>query len=175
MAGEGEPLLLIPGLDGSAAFWDPLVPLLAPRFTIILMDHRGTGRSERPQQSYSVELLARDAIDVLDHFGIASTHIVGHSTGGAIAQVLAIEQASRVRHMVLSGSWASPDPQFRLLFEARLAILNAAGPQALRSHGLFSSPARRPGSRINFAEVEAAIARANDDFSPVAVAPNGSA
>lgn len=169
MAGDGEPLLLIPGLNGSAAFWDPLVPLLAPHFTIILMDHRGTGRSERPQQSYSVELLARDAIDVLDHFGIASTHIVGHSTGGAIAQVLAIEQASRVRHMVLSGSWASPDPQFRLLFEARLAILNAAGPQAHAAMGYFLA-CPPVWIRDHLPEVEAAIARANDDVAPLAVA-----
>ena len=55
------------------------------------MDHRGTGQSERPEQPYSVELLARDAVDVLDHFKIPSAHIVGHSTGGAIAQVLAID------------------------------------------------------------------------------------
>ena len=169
MAGDGEPLFLIPGLNGSAAFWDPLVPLLAPRFTIILMDHRGTGRSARPEQTYSVELLARDAIDVLDHFGIPSTHIIGHSTGGAIAQVMAIEQANRVGYMVLSGSWGSPDPQFRLLFEARLAILNAAGPQAHAAMGYYLAcpPA---WIRDHFADVEAAIARANDDVAPLAVA-----
>ena len=109
MAGEGEALFLIPGLGGSAAFWDEIAPALAQRFKVIVMDHRGAGRSERPEQSYSVELLARDAVDVLDHFQIARAHIVGHSTGGAIAQVLAIDYPDRVNRIVLSGSWAKPD------------------------------------------------------------------
>src|SRR5882757_8604983 len=113
VAGEGDALFLIPGLGGLANFWNALVPLLQRRFKIVLMDHRGTGRSDRPEQSYSVELLARDAVDVLDHFGISRAHIVGHSTGGAIAQVLAIDHASRVDRLVLSGSWDQPDAAFR--------------------------------------------------------------
>lgn len=169
VTGEGEPLFLIPGLTGSAAFWNTIVPLLERRFKVIQMDHRGAGRSERPEQSYSVELLARDAADVLDHFEIAAAHIVGHSTGGAIAQVLAIDHANRVKRMVLSGSWGAQDPQFRLLFGTRLAILNKAGPQAHAAMGYFLAcpPA---WIRENLSDIQAAIERGKEDFAPIAVA-----
>ncbi|MBZ0146120.1 MAG: alpha/beta hydrolase [Pseudorhodoplanes sp.] len=168
VTGEGEPLFLIPGLGGSSTFWAAIVPLLQSRFKVILMDHRGTGKSDRPEQPYSVELLARDAVDVLDHFNIPSAHIVGHSTGGAIAQVLAIDHASRVKSIVLSGSWAKPDPQFTLLFESRLAILKDAGAQAYAATGFFLA-CPPEWIRENFADIKAAIERAEEDFAPVDV------
>jgi len=169
VTGEGEPLFLIPGLGGSSAFWAAVVPLLQQRFKVILMDHRGTGKSDRPEQSYSVELLARDAVDVLDHFKIRSAHIVGHSTGGAIAQVLGIDHGARVKSLVLSGSWGKPDEQFRLLFETRLAILTNAGPQAHAAMGFFLA-CPPEWIRDNLADVQVAIERGQEDFTPAAVA-----
>lgn len=168
VAGEGEALFLIAGLSGSAVFWDEIAPALARRFKVVLMDHRGTGRSERPQQSYSVELIARDAIDVLDHFQIPRAHIVGHSTGGAIAQVLAIDYPDRVNRMVLSGSWAKADDYFRILFESRLAILEGAGPEAYVASGRFLS---LPPDWIkdHIPDLRAAMASAQADLEPVAV------
>ena len=43
--GEGEPLLLVSGLSGTAAFWTTLLPAFAGRYRVVLHDHRGTGRS----------------------------------------------------------------------------------------------------------------------------------
>lgn len=111
VVGDGEPIFLIAGLGGSSAFWSSIVPLLQPRYKVILMDHRGTGQSDRPEQTYSIEQLAQDAVDVLDHFRIPAAHVVGHSTGGAITQVLAIEHASRVGRIVLGGAWGARDEQ----------------------------------------------------------------
>lgn len=168
VAGDGEPLFLIAGLGGSATFWDSIAPLLTSRFTVIQMDHRGCGRSDRPLQDYSIELLARDAVDVLDHFDIPAAHIVGHSTGGTIAQVMAIDHGARVKSIVPSGSWARPDPYFTLLFETRLAILQKAGAQAYAATGMFLAC---PPAWIcdNFAVMKAAVDGADAYFSPVEV------
>jgi aminoacrylate hydrolase len=168
VSGEGEPLFLIAGLGGSTTFWDSIVPLLERRFKVIQMDHRGCGRSDRPQQDYSVELLARDAVDVLDHFKIPAAHIIGHSTGGTIAQVMALDCVTRVKSIVPSGSWAAPDPQFTLLFETRLAILQKAGAQAYAATGMFLAcpPA---WIRDNFAVTKAAVDGADEYFAPVEV------
>jgi len=54
-------------------------------------------------------------------------HFVGHSTGGAIGQILAIEAPERLRTLVLSSSWTRADPFFRWCFEVRKELLLKSG------------------------------------------------
>jgi len=66
---------------------------------------------------------------------------VGHSTGGAIGQVLALEQRRRLRSLVLSATWGGPDPYFRRLFETRKETLLTQGIEAyLRASVLLLAP-----------------------------------
>ena len=127
--GEGRPLLLVAGLGGRASFWDEALPWLAPGRRLILPDHRGAGGSGRPPGLYRIGRLVRDCLHILDAVAPGRVDIVGHSTGGVIAQGIAHEAPERVRRLVLSGSWARPDAQFRLAFATRLAVLRKAGPQ----------------------------------------------
>ncbi|WP_169833513.1 alpha/beta fold hydrolase [Methylobrevis pamukkalensis] len=146
--GDGPALVLAAGLGGSAAFWDPLVPRLASRFRLIRFDHRGVGRSDRPATGHSIARLSADVTDILDALGIDRADFVGHSTGGAIGQELALTAPDRLRRLVLSGTWARADARFRLLFETRIAVLEALGPRAhqglalLLGSGADWSPAR---------------------------------
>ncbi len=128
--GEGPPLVLIAGLGGSATFWNAHRSILRDHHRLILFDHRGTGRSERPEQRYSIEGLAKDVIAVLDHFGVERAHVVGHSTGGAIGQALALDAAERVGKLVLSGTWDKADYRFRTLFDVRVKVLEQMGASA---------------------------------------------
>ncbi len=124
-SGSGPAVVLIPGLGGDGRFWAGVVARLAERFDLIVVDHRGAGRSARPAGPYSIDLIARDMLSVLDAEGCAAAHLVGHSTGGAIVQSLALDAPERVRSLVISGSWDRPDARFRALFEARAALLDA--------------------------------------------------
>ncbi len=133
--GEGPPLLLISGLGGKADFWNPLNRLLEQKFRLISFDHRGTGASGYPADGYTIERMAADALNVLDALGIPTIDVIGHSTGGAIAQTLAIDTPSRVQRLIISGSWARTDYRFRLLFELRLSVLRQAGPAAYTALG----------------------------------------
>jgi aminoacrylate hydrolase len=99
--GSGPLLYLISGLGGSARFWEPNLAALMRDYTVVLHDQRGTDRSERPETEYSVELLADDVLALMDHLGHASACFIGHSTGGAICQVLATKTPQRVQAMVL--------------------------------------------------------------------------
>jgi len=124
--GSGPPLLLVAGLGGVGSYWNAQIPAFSKRYTVILHDHRGTGRSGRPDQ-YSVELMAQDLVALMDDLGIESAHFVGHSTGGAIGQVIAIEHPARLASMVQYAAWTKADALFRWSFEVRKTLLSAAG------------------------------------------------
>jgi aminoacrylate hydrolase len=127
--GSGPPLLLVSGLGGAAGYWRTQREAFAKHFTVILHDHRGTGRSGRPAK-YSVDLMAGDLIGLMDHLGIVQAHFVGHSTGGAIGQVIAIEHPQRLASMVQYASWTTADDHFRWCFDVRKALLLSAGVRA---------------------------------------------
>lgn len=141
LAGSGPPLLLVPGLGGLAEFWNPVLPALAERFTVILHDHRGCGRSSQERIDFSIGQMAGDVLALLDHLGLEKAHLVGHSTGGAVGQTIALDHPGRLDRLVLSGTWAAPDAYFESLFATRSAILRAGGPALyLQSSALMLYP-----------------------------------
>ncbi len=129
-SGEGEPVLLVPGLGGRAAFWGQVSGRLAQHFRVVLHDHRGAGKSTRAKMIYSVPQMADDVLRLMDGLGIERAHLVGHSTGGAVGQQIALDHPDRLRKLVISGSWAGPDPLFLQLFKTRQEILQKCGPEA---------------------------------------------
>jgi aminoacrylate hydrolase len=128
--GEGPPLFLVPGLGGDGRFWNNNVPALARHFTVVSHDHRGTARSTLSKIEYSVGQMADDALQLIDALGFRKVHWCGHSTGGAMGQVLAVNHPDRIDRLVLSATWARTDAFFRRLFEVRAEVLRAMGPAA---------------------------------------------
>jgi len=99
-------VLLVAGLGGSMLWWDEMfcATLAARGRFVIRYDQRDTGRSvtyPAGRPGYSGADLVADAAGVLDAFGIAAAHVVGVSAGGALAQVLAIDDPGRVLSLVL--------------------------------------------------------------------------
>ncbi|OCW59619.1 alpha/beta fold hydrolase [Hoeflea olei] len=141
VSGQGKPLILISGLGGVGEFWRHQAHRLARDFQVVLHDHRGTGRSTTRTTEYSVELMAADVLALMDHLGIEKASLIGHSTGGIIAQTVAISDPERVDNLVLSASWAHGDAYFRSLFELRLEVLKGLGIEAYERFGrLFRYP-----------------------------------
>ena len=125
--GMGFPVLFVSGLGGFASFWQDQVATFAKRFEVITFDHRGFGQSDPSRIGYTVERMAVDVIGLMDALGIKRGHVVGHSTGGAIAQTMAIEYPSRLAGVVLSATWAKTDAYFRRLFALRKEVLQRLG------------------------------------------------
>ncbi|HTZ79900.1 MAG TPA: alpha/beta fold hydrolase [Stellaceae bacterium] len=139
--GGGFPVVFVTGLSGYAAYWREQIPAFAKEFEVVVHDHRGVGQSDHSQISYTVERLAADVIGLMDALGIKKAHVVGHSTGGAIAQILAIEHPHRLASIVISASWTKADAYFRRLFTLRKEILQRLGPAAyLQSSTLLLYP-----------------------------------
>ncbi len=171
--GSGPPLMLVTGLGGLAAFWDPHVPALSQHFTLIRHDHRGCGASSLDPIDFSVEQMTDDARALMDHLKIGRAHMLGHSTGGAIGQVMAIEHPERLDKLVISASWAGKDPYFDLFFQIRGRILKDLGaeeyvrqyplvgrpPQWLRDHPEEVAPPTPEAVRTMVASVECTLMR----------------
>jgi aminoacrylate hydrolase len=126
--GSGEPLLLVPGLGGVGASFFKQVPELSQYFRVIVHDHRGCGQSDQPVMKYSVEQMTQDVLRLMDALKIERASFLGHSTGGAIGQIIAIEQPQRLKRLVLSSTWTHCDGFFTRVFEGRHAILKHTGP-----------------------------------------------
>jgi len=125
--GDGPALLLVPGLGGLGSFWVKQVEDFSRDFRVIIHDHRGTGQSTPSRIRYSVEQMADDVLKLMDALKIESAHLVGHSTGGAIGQIIAQDHPRRLRSLVLSATWPGQDAYFRRQFEARREILVGLG------------------------------------------------
>lgn len=105
--GEGEPVVLIHGLDSSGAInWElpGIVKLLAAKYRVIVPDRRGHGRSDKPKEedAYGVQLV-EDVVRLLDSLKIDQAHIVGYSMGGMIAMKFVVMHPDRVKSSVLGG------------------------------------------------------------------------
>src|SRR5215216_5896611 len=101
LVGEGDPLVLIPGLGGNCRVWDPIAPLLAEHFNLILLDNRGLGRSVARRKPRTLADYSSDLAELLDKLQLDRAHVLGLSLGGIIAQRFAIDHPSRVDRLVL--------------------------------------------------------------------------
>jgi aminoacrylate hydrolase len=149
--GSGDPLIFVSGLSGIARYWQPQISLFSARFRVITYDQRGTGASDKRQRKFSVDEMAAELVALMDILGIARAHIVGLSTGGAIAQTLAIEQPGRVGRLVMCSTWTHCDPWFRRLFEARRCMYEQCG-SAL--HAMFHPLWLYPPDYVNEHDTE---------------------
>jgi pimeloyl-ACP methyl ester carboxylesterase len=99
--GEGEPLLLIPGLGATCRVWDPIVPHLAEHFSLVLVDNRDIGLSKGRRRVRTLADYSTDLVELLDLLRIDRAHVLGLSLGGIIAQRFAVDHAARVERLVL--------------------------------------------------------------------------
>ncbi len=107
--GQGEPIVLIPSTAYGANVWETYqVPALSKELQVITFDPRGCGRSSAPPGVYTMEQMACDVAALLDHLGVRSAHILGHSMGGRMGLALALAYPGRVRSLILAASGSGP-------------------------------------------------------------------
>ncbi len=84
VAGSGAPLLLLPGWSQSAAEFRHNIAALAQGRTVIALDQRGHGRSDKPAGGYRIQRLARDLHEVIGTLGLERPDVLGHSMGVSV-------------------------------------------------------------------------------------------
>jgi pimeloyl-ACP methyl ester carboxylesterase len=128
--------------------WDPQMPALTQRFRALRYDSRGHGESAAPEGPYTIELLAADAIGLLDALGLERVHFCGLSKGGMIGQMLGARHADRLLSLTLCSTACHMEPKH--LWDERIYLLfgHASAPGVWRQHGRrFRRVPRRRGHR----------------------------
>jgi 3-oxoadipate enol-lactonase len=107
---DGDPrapaLLFSNSLGTTHELREPQVEGLASVLYVIRYDTRGHGRSDAPDHPYSLDLLGRDALAILDAAGAPRAHVCGLSLGGLTAMWLGVHAPSRVHTLVLASTAA---------------------------------------------------------------------
>ena len=109
--GQGDPLLFLSETHCDGEVWKiHQVSEFSRDHRVIIMDYRGTGQSGKPSIPFTTQLFADDAMALLDHLEAPEAIVCGHSMGGRVAQIMALDHPSRVKALILASTGASyPD------------------------------------------------------------------
>jgi pimeloyl-ACP methyl ester carboxylesterase len=107
--GDGAPVILHDGFADSVEDlrdWALVDALASEGYRVILADHRGHGRSDKPHEpaAYAVALRVADAVAILDRLGVERAHFVGRSWGGRLCFGIGEHAPGRVHSLVIGGN-----------------------------------------------------------------------
>ncbi|SIT37320.1 Alpha/beta hydrolase fold protein [Paraburkholderia ribeironis] len=125
VAGEGETLVLIHGVGMNRRVWEPQVEALRTQFRVISYDMLGHGGSRLPAASPQLGDYAAQLLALLDHLGVQTAHVVGHSMGSLIALEFALQYPSRVASVTALNAVYDRTPSQRAAVMQRAASLNS--------------------------------------------------
>lgn len=127
---EGAPVLMLSNSLGiDLHMWDDQVKPFTEHFRLVRYDTRGHGKSGAPKGPYSMDLLGRDVLAVLDALKIKKTNWCGLSMGGMIGMWLGAHAPDRVERLILSNtSTHFADPS---VWNGRLKTVREKGVQAI--------------------------------------------
>lgn len=101
---SGRAVLLLHPWGESLRCFDRLRPLLPADLLVLAMDQRGHGDADKPSVGYDLSSSARDVVAFMDATGVQRAVLVGSSSGGYVAQQVAVDRPDRVAALVLVGA-----------------------------------------------------------------------
>ncbi len=121
-------LMLSNSLLTDYGMWDMQVPAFSVKYRLLRYDTRGHGGTEATKGPYTIELLAADAIALLDALRIERVHFLGLSMGGMIAQLLAAKHSARLQSVSLCDTACHLPPESA--WDDRIALALSKGTSA---------------------------------------------
>jgi pimeloyl-ACP methyl ester carboxylesterase len=100
-AGHGTPLILLHGYAETSLMWQPIIPVLAKRFTVIAPDLPGIGDSDIPAGGLDMKSAAVRIHDLAKSLGVQKAEVVGHDIGLMVAYAYAAQFSTEVTKLVL--------------------------------------------------------------------------
>jgi 3-oxoadipate enol-lactonase len=132
VSGQGPDLLLIHGLGlSSMKTWRYQIPVLSKHFRVHAIDLRGFGKTNNPEQKFSVQQHVYDIKALMDTIGLKKVVLVGFSMGGWIAQQFALDYPERLQALVLSCTTSGLRPAGAVKFVERAENVEKHGKETL--------------------------------------------
>jgi pimeloyl-ACP methyl ester carboxylesterase len=103
-AAAATPVVLLHGWAESRGVFSRLLPLLPPTIRAVAPDLRGHGEADKPAHGYALADAAEDVVALMDGLALPGAVLLGSSSGGYVAQQVALAHPRRVRALVLVGS-----------------------------------------------------------------------
>lgn len=125
VTGEGEPLVLIPYLAADQACYAFQVAEYEKHFRCFTVDLRGAGLTDKPEGTYTTELLADDIAAFMQAVGLERAHVSGLSLGAATGIWLAAKHPERVASLSLHSAWHRSDGFLQVVVEGWRIIAEA--------------------------------------------------
>jgi 3-oxoadipate enol-lactonase len=108
---EAPPMVLLHALGERGADWEPVAGTFAKRFRVFAFDLRGHGDSDWPGE-YSFRLMRDDVIGALERLGLSKVTLAGHSMGGAVAYLVAMQRPDLIERLIVEDA-SPPYPRDR--------------------------------------------------------------
>jgi len=139
---EDAPVLVLSNSIGTTLeLWDRQVPEFAGLFRLLRYDQLGHGRSEVRTGPYTVELLGRELLALLDEVGVERFSFCGLSLGGTVGMWLGANAGDRLERLVLAGTSAYFGPPERWIERAETVRAEGMEPIADATMGRWFTPA----------------------------------
>jgi 3-oxoadipate enol-lactonase len=141
---EDAPVLVCSNSIGTTLeLWEQQLEAFTGPFRLLRYDQLGHGRSEVRPGPYTVELLGRELLALLDELGVERFSFCGLSLGGAVGMWLGATAGDRVERLVLAGTSAYFGPPERWIERAEIVRAEGMEPLADATMGRWFTPAFR--------------------------------
>lgn len=157
---QGPWLILSHSLGCDTSMWDAQIPALAERYRVLRYDTRGHGRSGAGMAPYTLDELAEDAANLMDHLGIEAATWIGFSMGGMIGQTFALKYPGRVQAIVLADTTSQHGATPQSVWDERIRVARAEGiaPLVQPAIGRWFTASYREAQPVGVAAVARVIA-----------------
>jgi len=104
--GEGDPIIFSYGWLDDCSVWNYQIETFSKDYRVILYDHRGHGKSDKPKGNYSIETLSNDLHSIMQSLHLERVNLVGFSMGGQAALAFTLKHPSKIAKLILVGATA---------------------------------------------------------------------
>jgi pimeloyl-ACP methyl ester carboxylesterase len=105
--GQGQPMVFLSETACDGEVWKIYqVEEFSKDHRVIIHDYRGTGQSSKPSTDYTTKMFCEDLVALMDHLNAEDAIVIGHSMGGRVAQLLAVDYPKKVKKLILASTGA---------------------------------------------------------------------